>query len=192
MLGEELEELERQLSASDFAAIARRLFVMNGFDGALTLLGIVIGSFMAGITNHAYVIGSGLGACLAMGISGMTGAYMTESAERERELQDLEKAMLTDLRASVHGKASRTIPILVSIVDGISPALAGVITLLPFLFRVNIDIAYLLGVALNLGTLFIFGVYLGRISKKSKLFSGLKMLLVGIATAILLGIMGEF
>jgi len=127
-----------------------------------------------------------------MGISGMTGAYMTESAERERELHDLEKAMLTDLRSSVHGKASRTIPILIAIVDGVSPALAGVITLLPFLFGVNIDFAYLLGVILNMGTLFIFGVYLGRISKKNKLFSGIKMLLVGIVTAIIIGIIGEF
>jgi predicted membrane protein (TIGR00267 family) len=189
MLG---EEIEQQVSTSDFAAIARRLFVMNGFDGALTLLGIVIGSYMAGITNHAYVIGSGLGACLAMGISGMTGAYMTESAERERELLDLERAMLTNLRESVHGKATRTIPILTAIVDGISPALAGSLTLLPFMVGVNITIAYRVGVALNMGTLFVFGVYLGRISKKNKLLGGIKMLIVGLVTALILGIMGVF
>ena len=189
MLG---KKLEKQAIVSDFASIARRLFVMNGFDGALTLLGIIAGSYTAGITKHAYVIGSGLGACLAMGISGMTGAYMTESAERERELKRLEKAMLTDLKASVFGEARRTIPILTALVDGLSPALAGCITLLPFFFGFDIEMAYMLGVTLNMGTLFLFGIYLGRVSKQSKMVSGIKMLLVGLVTALILGLIGRF
>ncbi|MFQ6124693.1 MAG: VIT1/CCC1 transporter family protein [Candidatus Heimdallarchaeota archaeon] len=189
MLG---KELERQVAAADFGSIARRLFVMNGFDGALTLLGIITGSFMAGITNPAYVIGSGLGACLAMGISGMTGAYLTESAERERELKNLEKAMLKDLRGSIHGDAARTIPILTAIVDGLSPALAGSITLLPFFFGFNIEMAYVLGIAFNMGTLFLLGIYLGRVSEQNKLLNGTKMLIVGLVTALILGFIGAF
>ena len=186
------DKLNQQIADSDFKAIARRLFVMNGFDGALTILGIVVGSFMAGITNHGYVIGSGLGACLAMGISGTTGAYLTESAERERELKQLEKAMLMDLRNSSHGKATRIFPILTAIVDGLSPALVGIITLIPFLIRFDIDFAYGLGIAFNMGTLFMLGMYLGKVSKKNILVSGGKMILIGLATALLLGVIGVF
>jgi len=184
------EKLGQQVADSDFASIARRLFVMNGFDGSLTLLGIIAGSFTAGITNHAYVIGSGLGACLAMGISGMTGAYLTESAERERELKRLEKAMLRDLRGSVHGAASRIIPILTALVDGLAPTLTGCITLLPFFFGFNINMAYRLGLVLNMGTLFLLGSYLGRVSKRNIMYNGFKMLLVGLFTALLLGFIG--
>jgi len=186
------DKLTQHIADSDFKAIARRLFVMNGFDGALTILGIVVGSFMAGITNHAYIIGSGLGACLAMGISGTTGAYLTESAERERELKQLEKAMLMDLRNSSHGKATRIFPILTAIVDGLSPALVGIITLIPFLFRFDIDFAYRLGIVFNMGTLFMLGMYLGKVSKKNILVSGGKMILIGLSTAILLGVVGVF
>lgn len=185
-------KLGQQVAASDFWAIARRLFVMNGFDGALTLLGIITGSFMAGITNTVYVIGSGLGACLAMGISGLTGAYFTERAERERELKNLEKAMLKDLSGSIQDTASRMIPILTALVDGISPALTGCITLLPFFFGLNIKLAYMLGIALNMGTLFMLGIYLGRVSKQNKLLNGIKMLLVGLFTALILGLIGVF
>jgi len=55
---------------------------MNAFDGATTVLGIVIGAYVAGITNEFWVIWSGLGATLAIGLSGFAGAYMTEEAER--------------------------------------------------------------------------------------------------------------
>ncbi|MBE0512945.1 hypothetical protein IBX38_07835 [Candidatus Bathyarchaeota archaeon] len=48
-----------------------------------------------------------MGATLAMGLSGFAGAYMTEEAERAKKLNSLEKSMLTELKNSVVGKASR-------------------------------------------------------------------------------------
>ena len=63
-------------------AIARRFFVMNSFDGSLTMLGIIVGSWVSGVRNPSKIVGTGLGACLAMGISGMVGAYASERAER--------------------------------------------------------------------------------------------------------------
>jgi hypothetical protein len=44
-------------------------------------LGIVVGAYVAEITNELWVILSGLGATLAIGLSGFAGAYMTEEAE---------------------------------------------------------------------------------------------------------------
>ena len=55
---------------------------MNVFDGATTILGILVGAYVAGVTNQFQVIGSSLGATIAMGLSGFAGAYMTEEAER--------------------------------------------------------------------------------------------------------------
>ena len=75
------------------SAIARRYFVMNAFDGALTILGVIVGAFMAREVDPRVIMGAGVGASLAMGISGAWGAYMAERAERRRSLKELENQM---------------------------------------------------------------------------------------------------
>jgi hypothetical protein len=59
--------------------ILRRYFVMNAFDGALTMLGIIMGAFLAGVIDPIVIIKAGMGAGLAMGISGAWGLYGRES-----------------------------------------------------------------------------------------------------------------
>jgi hypothetical protein len=49
--------------------IARRYFVMNAFDGALTILGVVVGFAISHEGNARLVLSAGAGASLAMGIS---------------------------------------------------------------------------------------------------------------------------
>jgi predicted membrane protein (TIGR00267 family) len=50
------------------------------------------GSWVAGVTKSGVVVLAGLGASLAMGLSGFFGALLAEKAERERHLNDMEKA----------------------------------------------------------------------------------------------------
>jgi len=57
---------------------------------------------------------------------------MTEEAERAKKLNTLEKSMLTELKTSVVGKASRFASLWAGIIDGVSPALAAVACLVPF------------------------------------------------------------
>jgi len=157
---------------------------MNAFDGATTILGIVVGAYVAGITNEFWVIWSGLGATLAMGLSGFAGAYMTENAELARKLKTLEKSMLTELKNSVVGKASRFASLWAGIIDGMSPALAAVACLMPFflsshgLFSINSAIQ--LSVAIALSVMFLLGVFLGKISSRNMFLHGVKMLFVGL------------
>jgi len=68
---------------------------MNGFDGAMTTFGIILGSWIAGVTKPEVVLLAGFGACLAMGVSGFFGALMAEKAERERHLKEMEEATKT-------------------------------------------------------------------------------------------------
>ena len=179
-----LEKIRRYIKISEVAPISRRYFVMNAFDGATTVLGIVIGAYAAEITNELWVIWPGLGVSLAMGLSGFVGAYMTEEAEREKKLNSLEKSMLTDLKDSVVGKASRFASLWAGIVDGVSPALTAVVCLTPFflsshgLFSINFAIQ--LSVAMALSIMFLLGVFLGKISNRNRLFHGAKMLCVGL------------
>jgi len=51
--------------------IARRYFVMNAFDGVLTIIGMLMGNLAAGVTNPNIVITTGLSTSIAMSISGL-------------------------------------------------------------------------------------------------------------------------
>jgi predicted membrane protein (TIGR00267 family) len=74
---------------------------MNGFDGALTTLGVIMGAYIAGVLEIKLILSAGFGASLAMGISGATGAYMAEKAERVKSMKELEEAMFTTLNDTV-------------------------------------------------------------------------------------------
>jgi len=184
-----LEKIRRYIRISEVAPISRRYFIMNAFDGATTILGIVIGAYVAEITNESWVIWSGLGVSLAMGLSGFVGAYMTEEAEREKKLDALEKSMLTELKDSVVGKAGRFASLWAGIVDGVSPALAAVVCLTPFFLSSRglfaIDFAIQLSVAIALSIMFLLGVFLGKISNRNMLFHGAKMLFVGLIITLI-------
>ena len=184
-----LEKIRRYIKISEVAPISRRYFIMNAFDGATTILGIVIGAYAAGITNEFWVIWSGLGVSLAMGLSGFAGAYMTEEAEREKKLNALEKSMLIELKDSVIGKASRFASLWAGIVDGVSPALTALVCLTPFFLSshgfFSINFAIPLSVAMALTTMFLLGVFLGKISNRNMLFHGAKMLFVGLIITLI-------
>ncbi len=128
-----------------------------------------------------------------MGISGLWGAYLTETAERQRELSELEKVSLIDQSDTSIGRASRFAVIIVSIVDGLAPALAALIVLTPlFLDSViqNPVLSYALAGGTALVSLFVLGLFLGKISEANKIGFGLKTLMAGlvaIAINFLLG-----
>ena len=173
------------LQITEMGPIARRYFVKNGFDGSMTMLGIIVGSWAVN-AQAEYVVTTGLGACLAMGISGLFGAYMTERAERKRDLKDLECAMMTKLDDSVINDASSFVSFYAAIVDGGSPILTALVSLLPFILSLNGLIAtvsaYIPSIIVTLITLFILGMYLGKIAKENVLLYAIQTLLAGIVT----------
>jgi predicted membrane protein (TIGR00267 family) len=181
---------------SGTAEIARRYLVMNAFDGVLTIIGVLMGNYMAGVRDVAIVINTGLTTSIAMGVSGLWGAYLTESAERERDLAELEKSTLTDLKNTKIGRASRWAVIVVSLVDGLAPFVAALLVMIPLFFSNligSVEVSYLLSLALSLLTLFGLGVFLGRISKRNIVIYGLRTLIAGvvsIALGFLLGVKG--
>ncbi|MHA1410261.1 MAG: VIT1/CCC1 transporter family protein [Candidatus Odinarchaeia archaeon] len=169
--------------------IARRYFVMNAFDGALTTLGIILGSFASGAIDPVFIIGAGLGGSIAMAISGFTGAYMAEKAERERDLKNLEHALCSDLKNSIHERAKNFASIFVAIVDGTAPFLASMLSLLPFFFAqagwIPSIVAMYTSIGIIMAMLFLLGLFLGRISKVNLIVSGLKMVFAGLLVALI-------
>jgi predicted membrane protein (TIGR00267 family) len=169
--------------------IARRYFVMNAFDGSLTMLGIILGTALAQVEDARIVIGAGVGASLAMGMSGFFGTYMTERAERTRKLKKLERAMVTNLDDSVWDNASSFVSVWAAFVDGLSPALAAIVAVVPFIMAhfgaVDFGTALYSSLVLIALTLFVLGAYLGRISEENLIWNGVRMLCVGAVTGFL-------
>lgn len=182
-----LRDLVRTLREHDelvgFGEIARRYFAMNAFDGAVTIIGVLVGNMMAGIEDPRVVLTTGLATALAMGISGIWGAYLTEAAERRRAIGELERQTLTDLSKSKLARASRTAVIVVTIVDGLSPLLAALLALVPFMISgllPSIDWAYCTGLGITLATLIALGAFLGRVSRGKMWVYALKTALAGL------------
>ena len=181
--------LKTYLKVSEAYKIARRLFVMNAFDGILTIMGVVIGAHFSGLTDPDIVVTAGVGGSIALGISGMSSAYLAERAERKRDLKKLECAMLKDLGNTQFARASEFATVVVALVNGISPALGAAVLVLPYIFvpRIDIEAAFLASLGLGLACLFILGLFLARISHERMIVSGLRMILVGLITIAVVG-----
>lgn len=191
------EKFEDYSRLANVAEIARRYFAMNAFDGALTMIGVLMGNYTAGVVSPRIVVSTGLATSVAMGISGLWGAYLTEAAERKREITEMSEQVLVDLNETRIGKASRFAVAVVAVVDGISPALAALIILSPFfiadLFG-QIQWVYFTALGLALLCLFALGVFLGIVSRENVFIYGLRTVvagLVSIAISYLLGAPGE-
>jgi len=176
--------------------IMRRYFVVNGFDGALTMLGLILGFLVSGTTDLSVIINVCLGAAIALGVSGVSSAYVSETAERKRALAKLEDAMITDLGDSAHGEAARGVPLLIALVNGFAPLAMSLLILIP-LIAANAGLMLPLpalhaAVAVTLLLIFLLGVFLGNIAGISWLRSGIRTLLIAILTAALIYLFAGF
>jgi predicted membrane protein (TIGR00267 family) len=172
------------LRLSGAGEIARRYFVLNAFDGILTMLGFVAGAHAAGAAARE-VSGAALGVVVAMFVSGLSGAFLTESAEQKAKLRELEADMLRDLDDTAHGEAARASAFAIALVNGVSPALSGGAVFLPFaLIPPPTGALVALGAALSV--LLALGLYLARVTGEVPWKYGAKMVAVGLVTAALL------
>jgi predicted membrane protein (TIGR00267 family) len=192
-LAQGIENIREYERIAGFWKIARRAFANNSFDGVLTTVGLLTGSYVAGVRSASVVVRTGMATSIAMGVSGLWGSYLAESAERGRELAELERLSLTDLGDTKIARASRTAVVVVSIVDGLSPFLSSIIVLIPMLLASminNIIVSYLLSTLLALLALLALGMFLGHISGESILRYGMRTVIAGIVSiglSLLLG-----
>jgi hypothetical protein len=100
------------------------------------MLGLIIGFLISETTDLSVIVNVCLGAAIALGMSGISSAYVSESAERKRALLKLEEAMIEDLHDSAHGEAAREVPILIALVNGCAPLIMSLLILTP-LFLAN-------------------------------------------------------
>lgn len=196
---EKIEKLIEFATSDDVASISRRYFTMNGFDGAMTILGIVLGSLMSGITygNLRVVIFSALGSTIALGLSGLTSAFVAERTERLRELKELEMKMQSKLGDTDIGLQMKFASMWTALINCIAPITTSIASLSPLLMvfmfpsLLSPEMAAFASILVDLVILFLLGVYLGKVSQRSLLVNGIKMVVAGIAmTGVLLVVRG--
>lgn len=193
-MSKKLEKIIEYATSEEVAPISRRYFTMNGFDGAMTLLGIVLGAIVVGIDSQTLllVISSALGSTIALGLSGLTSAFMAERAERLRDLKKLEKQMQMKMEDTEIALESKIAPIWTAFVNSASPIITSLVALSPLLLALAFpsiiapESAAYFAVALDLMILFLLGAYLGKVSKRNIILNGIKMVAAGVAMTFIL------
>ncbi|MBI2672652.1 VIT1/CCC1 transporter family protein [Candidatus Woesearchaeota archaeon] len=184
-----LERIKLYISITESEDIIRRYFVNNTFDSALMTLGIIFGIHTT-TSDPRIVIAATLGATVATFTSGMTSAYLSEVAEKKAQLKEIQDAMLTKLTKSLQVQASKTAPIIMAVVNGISPVIGAALIISPYILNIfgiipatNIFI-YSLLIALSI--LFFLGAFLGKVSNENIFLAGFRTILIALLTMAIL------
>jgi len=188
-----LAKLKRHIILTKSGAIARRYFVIGAFDGALTILGVILGAYVA--EGHAHpelavkiIMGAGVAGGVALAVSSTVGAYEAERVEHMLSHQQIEKAMLRPVEGT-RVEAMRVSISVSALVHGIAPLVAAFIPLLPFFFM-PLEAAVTTAIILTLTFLFVLGTYLGSLIKEMVIYTGLRFVIAGLGTAIILILIG--
>lgn len=183
-----LDSIRERIGIDEIGPIARRYFVSNGFDGALTGVGITIGAYLSGVPDGFAVIRIGLGGAVGLTTSGVWSVWEIERAEMQAELHDIEDAMLTDLSETQVERDKTSTQVVNALMSGLGPLVGLLLPLIPFLFEgapLSLFQATLLSVAVTVGVLFTFGAYMSTISRQRWYIAGIRMGLAGIVVAVI-------
>ncbi|KKK41166.1 hypothetical protein LCGC14_0966980 [marine sediment metagenome] len=190
---------------SDLGEISRRKFFNNAFDGALTSSGIIGGIFIIFLSSSSLqftpqnVLLTGFATAIAIGISGLWGAYLSEEAERTKKVIDIkrEMAIIDDdsneeekndkkKNKTILEKAESFATIVASLVDGGAPAIGSTLPLIPFFFGATLTLMhFIFSYVILAGLLVYLGIFLGNISGGGKLRYALHLVTAGAVTLVI-------
>ncbi len=167
---------------ANISQISRRYIALNGFDGVITIIGVVLGNYIISANEYKHVIITGCAVCISLLVSGVWSAYNSESAERAKEIHDLELSTLHLLNGTIISRAQKFAIIVLSAVNGVSSGISAFIPIIPFFFGnvLQINTCYYLSAALAFFILFALGLFLGKVSKQNIIISIIKMIFAGV------------
>jgi len=170
--------------------IIRRYFVIGAFDGALTVLGIILGASAVGATeaHKALILSASIGAAVALAVSSAVGAYEAERVEKKLDIRTIERALLARL-SEEHKEAFQFAAIISAVAHGIAPLFAALLPIIPFLL-LDVQSATIAAIVVTLVILFVLGAYLGNLVRERVIVTGLRFVAAGLGTAAILWLMG--
>jgi predicted membrane protein (TIGR00267 family) len=168
--------------------VSRRYFIIGYFDGVLTIQGMILGAYLSGKSTTELIISAGIATALALGISSGWGAYEAEMVEQRALKKKKERALLKKVDGGIMERAHAFAIWISAVVHAISPIIAALITLSAFFF-LPMRTAVFSSIGIGFLQLFIIGIFMGKISSVNILISGLRLLLAGVVTLILVTIL---
>ncbi|MHA1934795.1 MAG: hypothetical protein ACW97A_05900 [Candidatus Thorarchaeota archaeon] len=190
-----IKHIEDELELTERFEVIRRHAAMDVFDGVLPVLGILMaGLLIEGLQDIPLVFWTTLlaaiGTSIAHFVGGFSSAFLVESAEGKKLIEDLEKTMPTKYSHSVLVHADRDTTLIVSLLNGIVPSASILITISPMLVSAAGLVGHLesmlLSFVVGFALLFVLGVFLGRLSRTSIWISVLKTVFAGVFTILIL------
>jgi len=198
------EEREKPLSSMTFReraryydeltgvfAISRRYFVIGAFDGALTVLGLILGA--TGYSDSpSLILAAGFATSVALAVSSTFGAFEAESVEQDLAHDEIQSAMLRKVGGDKVA-AHRFAKVVSSLIHGVAPMVAGLLPLVPFLLVPGV-LAFRQAIAVAAGVTFVFlfvlGAYLGTLTRRNVAVAGVRLVAVAMATAAITLLIG--
>ncbi len=164
---------------------------MGMMDGLITLLGIVMGVGVA--TGDAkLVIITGMVGGIANSFGTSVGFYTSEHAERGQQIEFYKRtktrAKMKEGDRYIHTMMDIYTETLFSFLSGVT---AVVIPIIPFFLNLPLVTSMALCFAIAITMLFSLGFKIGQLNKEHSLKSGLKYLVIGIASALISLLLGE-
>jgi predicted membrane protein (TIGR00267 family) len=188
VLGRLRKRLKRYISISGADEIIRRYAVINSFDGLIAAFGIVNGLSLSGNLRSELAVISCMSSGISMALSGFLGVYMSEKAEREADIKELERHLVSSLRGTEIDRAMRVSVLLAALIDSLSPLLSAFIVTIPFILSMygvlTVEQAYYGFMISSVVLLASLGYAMGRKSGRGLRYSAL-MVLIGIIVAVL-------
>ena len=191
-LREKFRKYIEYIRISEANKIARRYFIMNSFDGAVTILGVLLGVLFGGITNPIQIVNIGVATGIALMISGFSGTVIAEEAERNRDIKALEESMLIDLKDTVYARAARFTVFYVSFIDGVSPLISILISISPMVLSLygmlEPNTALIASIGISILYLGVLGVFIGEFTGRNRILESFKLMGIGLVTTILVSV----
>jgi len=182
------------MKGMDAGPSIRRFFINTLFDSTFMLLGVVAGSAFIAEPELEVILGTMILSSFALGISSGVSVYEAEILERERRIQELEKAMLTTMEDTVVTRSARKAAIVVASINLATPLLVCTICTVPFALvymgTVGIKTAAWTSIEIALGALMFTGMYMGRKGKGNAILKGVKMAALGGITFLTVYLIG--
>src|SRR2546427_7322015 len=137
--------------------IVRRYFVIGAFDGALTVLGIIIGAVGAGATqaHKPLILSAAVGAAVALAVSSAVGAYEAGRVEKKLDITTIERALLAR-RSEEHNETVQFAAMVSAADQGVAPLIAALLPRIPC-FSPDVRAATIAAIVLSLVGLRVHG-----------------------------------
>ena len=169
----------------------QRYAINTFFDSVNTLMGVILGLYLAASFNVDLVSVSVITTAVALGISAGTSTFEAEQLEQERRYKELQHAMGYQISEAQLKKEATLIGLIVGFINFIIPLLMATIALVIIARFSSFDAALVVVIIVFLTTLFITGVGFGRLNDLNPIKRGIRMLLLGGVTFVICFLVGS-